>query len=73
MTNWDDVDQANDEVLGRVERPDGCTCDLEYTKDYKGRILSIYWTLELTCHYHYPKTAAQLDRLYSCPAQDDDA
>ena len=73
MRDWDDVDQANDELLGRIERPDGCTCDLEYAKDYKGRILSIYWIRELTCHYHYPRTAAQLERLYSCPQQEGDA
>ncbi|QCP08220.1 hypothetical protein FDF08_09695 [Micrococcus luteus] len=73
MTNWDDADQVNDELLGRMERPDGCTCDLEYTTDYKGRILHIYWSLELTCHHHYPRTAAQLERLNSCPKQEGEA
>lgn len=71
MTSWDDADQANDELLGRMERPEGCTCDLEWTKDYTGRIRHIYWSLELTCHY--PRTAAQLERLYSCPKQEGEA
>lgn len=73
MTNWDDADQVNDELLGRMERPEGCTCDLEWTTDYKGRILHIYWSLELTCHYHFPRTAAQLERLDSCPKQEGEA
>lgn len=73
MTNWDDADQANDELLGRMERPEGCTCELEYTKDYKGRIQHIYWSLELTCPYHYPRTAAQLERLARRPAQEGEA
>lgn len=65
MTNWDDPDQSNAELLGNMERPDGCTCDLQYVRDYGGRIRDIYWSLELTCHYHYPKTSAQLERLSS--------
>lgn len=73
MTNWDDADQANDELLGRMERPEGCTCDLEWTTDCKGRIQHIYWSLELTCHYHYPRTAAQLERLARRPAQEGEA
>lgn len=73
MTNWDDVDQANDELLRGMERPEGCTCDLEWTTDYKGRIQHIYWSLELTCHYHYPRTAAQLERLARRPEQEGEA
>ena len=73
MTSWDDADQANDNLLRQVERPEGCTCELDYAKDYTGRIQRIYWSLELTCHYHFPKTAVQLDRLYSCPKQEADA
>lgn len=73
MRNWEAADEANDELLGRMERPEGCTCDLEYTKDHAGRIQYIYWSLELTCHYHYPRTAAQLERLDRRPEQEGEA
>lgn len=73
MKSWDDVDQENDEVLGRMERPEGCSCDLEYTKDYRGGIQHVFWSRELTCHYHYPRTAAQLERLARRPEQEGEA
>lgn len=73
MTNWDDADQANDELLGRMERPDGCSCDLEYTEDYMGGIKDVFWSRELTCHYHFPRTAAQLERLARRPEQEGEA
>lgn len=73
MRNWEAADEANDELLGKMERPEGCTCDLEYTKNYNGRIQDIYWSLELTCHYHYPRTAAQLERLERGTEQEGEA
>lgn len=73
MKSWDDVDQANDELLGSMERPEGCICDLEYTTNYKGGIQHVYWSLELTCPYHYPRTAAQLERLARRPEQEREA
>ena len=73
MKCWDAVDQANDELLGSMERPEGCICDLEYTTNYKGGIQHVYWSLELTCPYHYPRTAAQLERLARRPEQEREA
>lgn len=73
MKNWDDPDLYNDELLGGMERPEGCICDLEYTTNYKGGIQHIYWSLELTCHYHFPRTAAQLERLARRPEQEGEA
>lgn len=57
------IDEKNAAFLATIERPEGCTCELEYETTWEGAIHRAIWSGRWNCPGHSPKTAAQIERL----------